>query len=138
MVYVATAFLGGAVAANAQVSALLLFDAKTSTKFSGCLNCVKHNETSVCNKYGTFGSKYEDSSIWNRHGDVGSKHADDSPWNKYGEGLIVVDSKGDFQGHFTLSRYARWGQSRVPMVQDLLALYDAGVELDNIRDMLCD
>jgi hypothetical protein len=122
----------------AQNVALLLFDAETSTRFAGCLNCGRYDDGSVCNKYGDFGSKYADMSIWNKYGNVGSKYEDDSPWNKYGEGLIVVDNAGNFYGQFTMNHYARWGQSEIPMVQALLDLYDAGVDLDELRDLLCE
>lgn len=68
----------------------------------------------------------------------GSKYEDTSIWKKYGEGLIVVDSDGNFYGQFTMNRHPRWGQSKVPLVQTLLELYDAGVELDKLREILCE
>ena len=119
--------------AQAQDVALLLFDAETHRQFAGCLNCNRYDDGSVCNRYGDYGSRYSDTSIWNRYGDFGSRYEDNSPWNRYGEGLIVVDPDGNFYGHFSLNRYSRYGQSRVPLIQSLLQLYEDGVELGEIR-----
>ena len=124
--------------AYAQNVALLLFDGETGRTFAGCLNCNRYEDASVCNKDGTYGSKYEDESIWNKYGTFGSKYEDNSPWNRYGEGLRVVDSSGNFYGHFTLNKYASGRQSRVQLVLSLLELYEADVELDAMRDLLCE
>lgn len=124
--------------AQAQDVALLLFDSETHQQFAGCLNCNRYDDGSVCNRYGDYGSRYGDTSIWNRYGDFGSRYEDNSPWNRYGDGLIVVDPSGNFYGHFSLNRYARDGQSRIGLVQSLLRLYEEGVELDDIRDLLCE
>ena len=135
---VAAFFLFVTAPAQAQNVALLLFDAETGDKFAGCLNCGRYDDASVCNRYGEFGSRYGDASIWNRFGDFGSKYNDSSPWNRYGEGLIVVDYDGNFYGHFSLNPYTRYGQSRVPLVQALIELYEEDFELDEIRDLLCE
>lgn len=124
--------------AQAQDVALLLFDAETHRQFAGCLNCNRYDSGSVCNRYGAYGSRYSDTSIWNRYGDFGSRYEDSSPWNRYGEGLIVVDPDGNLYGHFSLNRYAQYGQSRIPLVQSILQLYADGVDLDKIRDLLCE
>ena len=127
------------VSAHAQNVALLLFENTSSdNRFAGCLNCNRYDDASVCNRYGKYGSRYEDDSIWNRYGQHGSRYEEHSPWNRYGEGLIVVDPDGNFYGHFSLNRYARYGQSKLPLVQSLLQLYEEGVELDEIRDLLCE
>lgn len=123
---------------NAQNVALLLFDGETGRKFAGCLNCNRNDEVSVCNRYGTYGSKYEDESIWNSYGIFGSKYEDNSPWNKYGEGLRVVDPNGNFYGHFSLNKYASGGQSKIQLIQSLLRLYEANVEPEAIRNLLCE
>ena len=122
----------------AQNVALLLFDGETGQNFAGCLNCNRYDEASVCNKYGTYGSKYNDESIWNRYGQFGSRYEGNSPWNRYGEGLRIVDPDGNFYGRFSLNRYANGGQSNIQTVQSLLELYEAGVELDAMRDLLCE
>ena len=135
---VAAVLLFSGSQAQAQDVALLLFDSETRQEFAGCLNCNLYDDGSVCNRYGDYGSRYSDKSIWNRYGDFGSRYEDNSPWNRYGEGLIVVDPNGNFYGHFSLNRYARHGQSRLPLVQSLLRLYADGVDLDEIRDLLCE
>lgn len=122
------------VAAQAQNVALLLFDGSTGTKFAGCLNCSEYDRTAVCNRYGDFGSEYSDDSIWNRYGKFGSEYEKDSPWNRYGEGLRVVDTDGNYYGRFTLSFN---DQSRHPVVQSLLGLYEKTDNLEAIRDILC-
>ena len=124
--------------AQAQNVALLLFDAETSTQFAGCLNCNRHDYSSICNRHGDYGSRYSEASIWNRYGAFGSRYEESSPWNRHGDGLIIVDHDGNFYGHFSLNRHARYGQSRVQLVQSLLRLYEEGIELDEIRDLLCD
>jgi hypothetical protein len=124
--------------AQAQDAALLLFDSETHQQFVGCLNCSRYDNGSVCNRYGDYGSRYSELSIWNSYGKFGSRYEDNSPWNRFGQGLIVVDPEGNFYGIFSLNRNARYTQSRVPLVQDLLELYEAGVELDQIRDLLCE
>lgn len=127
------------VTARAQDVALLLFENTNSdSRFAGCLNCGRYDDASVCNRYGKYGSRYEDDSIWNRYGPHGSRYEEHSPWNRYGEGLIVVDPEGNFYGHFSLNKYPRYGQSQVQLVQSLLQLYEDGVELDEIRDLLCE
>ena len=85
---------------------LLLFGGKSHDKFLGCLNCSKHDSSSIWNKYGDYGSKYNSDSIWNRHGTYGSKYNSASPWNKYSsDGPVVVDPDGNFYGYFTLNKY---------------------------------
>ena len=127
------------VSAHAQNVALLLFENTSSdSRFAGCLNCNRYDDASVCNRYGQYGSRYEDDSIWNRYGQYGSRYEEHSPWNRYGEGLIVVDPDGNFHGHFSLNRYARYGQSKLPLVQSLLQRYEESVELDKIRGLLCE
>jgi hypothetical protein len=127
------------ITAKAQNIALLLFENTNSDhRFAGCLNCNHYDDASVCNRYGQYGSHYEDDSIWNKYGRHGSRYEEYSPWNRYGEGLIVVDPEGGFYGHFSLNKYAQYGQSKLPLVQSLLQLYEQGVDLDEIRDLLCE
>jgi hypothetical protein len=59
--------------ASASEVALLLFDGKTGSEFAGCLNCSRHDEAAVCNRYGEYGSRYSDLSIWSRYGQFGSR-----------------------------------------------------------------
>lgn len=131
-------FLSFGFQVSAQDVALLLYDGETGRTFAGCLNCNRYDDAAVCNKYGTYGSKYEDHSIWNKYGEFGSKYEESSPWNSYGEGLRVVDPYGNFYGHFSLNSYPRGGQSNIELVQALINLYEHGVELDAIRNLLCE
>ena len=125
--------------AQAQNVALLLFENTNSdNRFAGCLNCNGYDDASICNRYGQYGSRYEDNSIWNRYGRHGSQYEEHSPWNRYGEGLIVVDQNGKFYGHFSLNPHPQYGQSKIPLVQSLLQLYENGVDLEEIRDRLCE
>lgn len=121
--------------ANAQTKALLLFDGTTGNEFVGCFNCSKYDQSSICNKYGEFGSKYNDNSIWNRYGTYGSKYQSNSPWNKYGSGLRIVDSEGGYYGMFTSGSS---NPSRVPIVVAVIEFYEENDDLDALRDALCD
>lgn len=114
---------------------LLLFDGDTGYEFAGCLNCSKYDDGSVCNKYGDYGSPYSDKSIWNRYGDFGSRYSDNSPWSRYGEGLRIVDSDGNYYGRFLLARY---DQSRLEIVQNIIEAYEAMEDLESLRDLLCE
>lgn len=130
-------FLWAADTATAQNVALLLFDATTSEEFAGCLNCSPYSSESVCNRYGEYGSRYSDTSIWNRYGSFGSRYQSNSPWNRYGGGLLVVDADGQFYGHFSLNKFPQYGQSKLPIIQAILQLYEADNDLGRIRDVLC-
>jgi hypothetical protein len=123
------------VGASAQNVGLLLFDGENGTEFAGCLNCSRYEDTSVCNKYGDYGSRYSDESIWNRYGKFGSKYETNSPWNKYGEGLRIVDSDGNYYGKFTISRIDR---SRLELVNQIAEAYERLDDLDELRDLLCE
>lgn len=131
-------FLMGFSPVNAQDVALLLFDAETHRQFAGCLNCSQFDGGSVCNQFGEFGSIFSEVSIWNQFGKFGSMFESNSPWNQFGEGLIIVDPNGNFYGHFSLNIHAKYGQSRLQIVQYSLQLYEAGLSLDQIRDLLCE
>ena len=69
--------------------------------FHGCLDCSKYDQSSICNKYGQYGSKYSHESIWNKYG-IGSKFDQDSPFNKYGNGLAMVDNNWNYHGQFSI------------------------------------
>ena len=121
--------------ANAQNVALLLFDGETGRDFAGCLNCNKYDASSICNRYGDYGSRYSDKSIWNRYGDFGSRYSNKSPWSRYGDGLKIVDADGGYYGKFTL---ASFGRSKLPIVQAILEAYEKNDDLSDLRDALCD
>lgn len=91
---------------QAQTPALLLFGGKDHKVFLGCLNCGRFDSSSVCNRYGDFGSRFSDKSIWNRFGNYGSRFSSESPWNKFAtDPPVVVDRDGSFYGYFTANRF---------------------------------
>lgn len=120
--------------APAQNVALLLYDGETGYNFAGCLNCGNYDGVAICNRYGDFGSRYSDLSIWNLYGRYGSRYAENSPWNRYGEGLRIVDLEGNYYGRFSLSPY---GQSTLPLIQNILEGYRRLDDLEALRDLLC-
>ena len=74
--------------------------------FLVCLSCGAYNETSVCSRYGEFGSKYKPDNIWNAYGTYGSKYNPYSPWNSYSTTpSIIVDEAGHSYGYFTANKY---------------------------------
>ena len=88
-------------------------------EYLGCLNCGKYDSESICNKYGTYGSKY----------------SSDSPWNKYSSnGPKIVDRDGDYYGRFSINIYSGYKFSK-----DLLKLYENyDGDLDKVRDGYCE
>lgn len=105
-------------------------------KFHGCLNCGRHDDESICNKFGDFGSRYSDDSIWNKFGDVGSKYEDESPWNKYGKGLKLVDEDGKYYGRFSYNKYAP-DRVRNDALNSWFNLYETLDDLEAVRNMVC-
>ena len=104
--------------------ALLIFGGQNHDVFIGCLNCDKYDDSSIWNKYGSFGSKYEDKSIWNKYETYGSKYSDLSPWNKYSDTPpVIVDSDGGFYGYFTANKYLN-KRSTLPLVEFLCTHYE--------------
>ena len=103
--------------------------------YLGCLNCSNYDSESICNKYGTYGSKYNSDSIWNKYGTYGSKYNSDSPWNKYSSnGPKIVDRDGNYYGRFSINISSGYTYSR-----DLLKLYKSyDGDLDKIRDGYCE
>ncbi len=136
--FLAAAFTFAAPAVNGQTAkALLLFGGKDHKTFLGCLNCVSTSSLSVCNNYGTYGSKYEDDSIWNPYGDFGSKYEDYSPWNKYtDEAPIIVDKDGGSYGYFSLNKYHQ-DRTRISWLVAILDYQDDADDLDKTRDKMC-
>lgn len=117
---------------------LLLFDAKTHSKFAGCLNCSREEIESICNESGSYGSRYGSNSIWYVHGRFGSDSLVDSPWNLDGEGLVIMDQNGRVYGNFTRNRKASGGQSTLALVQYILRIYPRYVELSDVRNLVCE
>ena len=51
--------------------------------FLGDISSNSYASDSICNSYGSYGSKYESDSIRNEYGTYGSKYSNDSAYNKY-------------------------------------------------------
>lgn len=97
--------------------AYLLFGGDNHDKFLGCLNCSKHDNSSIWNKYGTYGSKYNS----------------ESPWNKYStSGPVIVDNEGNFYGKFTTNKYDN--QTRIKSLLWILENHEYIIE--NINDVI--
>lgn len=113
---------------------LLLFGGENHDQFLGCLNCSKHDSSSIWNKYGEHGSKYNSDSIWNKYGTYGSKYNSLSPWNKYSsDGPVVVDPDGNFYGYFTLNKYNN--QTKIEWLVWILENHEYVMEnFDEVRD----
>ena len=113
--------LGGTVS-------LLLFS--DDNKFLGCLNCSEYSSESICNKYGTYGSKYNSESIWNQYGTYGSKYNSESPWNEYSsDGPKIVDKDGNYYGRFSINTYSGYSNS-----DSLKKIYEYFILANNSED----
>lgn len=111
---------------------LLLFGGESHKTFLGCLNCNRYSSSSVCNAYGSHGSKYNADSIWNKYGAFGSKYSAQSPWNKYAtDPPVVVDDDGNFYGYLTSNRY----EAKRTEIEALVALTDAFDEVDDLDEL---
>lgn len=74
--------------------------------YLGCLNCSKHDVTSIWNEFGLHGNKHGVNSIWNQFGTYGNKYGQFSPWNEYtNQAPILVDKEGNFYGYFSVNKY---------------------------------
>ena len=113
---------------------LLLFGGSNHDKFLGCLNCSKHDSSSIWNKYSEYGSKYNADCIWNKYGTYGSKYNSESPWNKYStDAPVVVDKDGNFYGYFTLNKYNN--QTKIKWLVWILENYEYVMDnFDEVRD----
>lgn len=123
--------------AHAQSKALLLFGGVDHKKFLGCLNCSKMSSSSVCNKFGDYGSKFNSESIWNQFGDFGSKFNSYSPWNQFSDSApIVVDSDGNSYGYFSTNRFHH-DRTRIAWLVKILDLQAENDDLDATYDAMC-
>ncbi|WP_229296996.1 hypothetical protein [Herbaspirillum sp. CAH-3] len=132
-------FLAGMVGvAASQTPALLLFGGHSHDKFLGCLNCSEHDNGSVCNEYGSYGSGYNSDSIWNSYGQYGSSYSSLSPWNSYAsDPPVIVDRNGRFYGYLT----ANASRPKRTEIKGLVALTDAAEkfdDLDKLREAFCE
>ena len=92
-------------------------------KFIGCLDCGRYDSDSICNEYGTYGSKYSSSSPWNKY-----SSSDDVP--------KAIDGQGNFYGYFTINKYR---SNSMNISDDLEDIYEsANGDLEVVREILCD
>lgn len=122
----------------AQTQALLLFAGKDHKVFLGCLNCGRFDSSSVCNRFGNYGSRFADTSIWNRFGSYGSRFSGESPWNKFAtDPPVVVDPDGAFYGYFTSNRFHQQ-RTEIKSLRVFLDNADeVNEDLQRARDLFC-
>lgn len=105
----------------------------SNNDFKGCLDCNRYDNKSVCNRYGTFGSRYSADSIWSRYG-LGGRYNSDSPFSLYGQGLKMVDKEGNFYGYFSIST---GGEKKVRKFLKYIWESTDG-DYGEMRDLFCD
>lgn len=117
--------------------ALLLFGGTNHKTFLGCLNCAPTSPSSVCNKVGEHGSKFQADSIWNRFGTYGSKFSADSPWNKFGTSApIIVDKDGGSYGYFSANKFHK-DRTKIKWFVRILDFQSDHDDLEATRDLMC-
>lgn len=136
LLFLLLALLSGSL--SAQEPTLLLFGGDDHKTFLGCLNCGQFDSTSVCNRFGDYGSEFSDKSIWNTFGEFGSKFSDYSPWNRYAANPpIVVDEDGQSYGYFTVSKFHP-SRTQVPFLLVYLNRVDeVNKDLVRARELFC-
>ena len=102
---------------------LLLFSGQNNKDFLGCYDCSKYDSGAICNKYGTYGSKYSSSSPWNKY-----SSSNDVP--------VLVDRSGNFYGYFTINSYRQNAFEQARQLKNLFEGLDG--DLDKVRDIICD
>ena len=117
--------------------ALLLFGGNDHKTFLGCLNCGKSDDASICNKFGTYGSKFNEVSIWNKFGTYGSKFNEGSPWNKFSNSApIIVDKNGNAYGYFSTNKFHN-NRTRIKSYVTLLDWAADNDDLEQARNASC-
>lgn len=74
-------------------------------EFLGLLSTNKYNRESICNTYGTYGSRYGAKSIWNEYGQYGSQYSLLSPNNPYSLHPPQIILRGRNIGFLTCNEY---------------------------------
>ena len=101
--------------------ALLLFGGNDHKTFLGCLNCVKSDDASICNKFGTYGSKFNEV----------------SPWNKFSNSApIIVDKNGNTYGYFSTNKFHN-NRTRIKSYVNLLDWSADNDDLEQARNASC-
>ena len=109
---------------------LLLYS--SDDNYHGCLDCSSVDPESICNRYGTYGSRYSSDSIWNRYG-IGSRYNSESPFNRYSQGLKIVDESGEFYGYLNIGILGATEYSK-----NLKILYEDLDDHSEVRDAFCE
>ena len=74
-------------------------------QFIGKLTTNIYDIESICNQYGSFGSRYSVTSIWNQYSQYGSKYAIFSAYNQYTATPPVIYLRGVQYGYLTKNNY---------------------------------
>lgn len=117
--------------------ALLLFGGADHKTFLGCLNCIDTSESSLCNEFGKYGSKFQSDSIWNEFGTYGSEFNSLSPWNEYSSSApIIVDKDGMSYGYFSINGFHH-DRTRIKWLVQILDFQEKHSDLEKTRDLMC-
>ena len=103
-----------------------LYGGPNRSVYLGCYNCSSYDSDSICNKYGSHGSKYSSTSVWNQYGTVGSQYSLSSPWNEYSISAnvpVLVDANGVSYGYFTINVYRFDAFSEASSLNELYELF---------------
>jgi hypothetical protein len=121
-----------------QTPQLLLFGDREHNTFLGCLNCNPLDGTSVCNRFGSFGSQFSATSIWNQLSPYGSQFSPRSPWNRFAsEPPVIVDRDGGFYGYFTANQFYP-KRTAIPFFLGLLNNADDAIQdLQQAQSVFC-
>lgn len=72
--------------------------------FLGIVSIDRFHETSVCNKFGTFGSRFENMSVWNRFGNYGNQISDLSAYHNHAPTPPAIVYQKNIIGFLTKNR----------------------------------
>src|SRR5690606_25728473 len=70
-------------------------------QYLGELTSNPYQADSICNPYGSYGSKYSSTSIWNEFGQYGSPYSSKSAFNKLASDPPLLVSDGKVVGYLT-------------------------------------
>ena len=117
----------------------------TSAQYLGCYavnnaGCNNFSLDSVCNEFGTYGSKFNANSIWNEFGTFGSIFNTSSPWNQFANAPntpYLYNNNGSYNyGAFSVNGFnADLTRSSVPILI-LQKFLDTGSH-SQTRDFAC-
>ncbi len=73
--------------------------------FLGDISSNSYASDSICNSYGSYGSKYETDSIRNEYGTYGNEYSSKSPYNEYTSTPPKIIQSGRVVGYLTKNKY---------------------------------